>query len=172
MHSGPKRVFTQHAPVVLIILFAWLAGALPPLVAGGFMEGLATPHEGRSRRVTSTMRVGEVRRGGERKLDPKAEPRGDLDEQSNWDNFRVAPGETHVLLDAAGPGVITHIWLTFLGPEPQDWARNGSANHQEMLLRMFWDGSERPAVEAPVGDFFANAFGERREVISLPVIVE
>jgi hypothetical protein len=123
-------------------------------------------------RATSTMRVGEVRRGGEVKLDPKAEPRGDLDEQSNFDNFRVPPGAKHVLLDEAGPGVITHIWLTFLGPEPQAWAPAGSANHQEMLLRIYWDGNERPAVEAPVGDFFANCFGARREVISLPVVVE
>ena len=43
-------------------------------------------------------------------------------------------------MDEKGPGVITHIWLTFLGPEPQDWAKNGSANHQEMLLRIYWDG--------------------------------
>jgi hypothetical protein len=141
--------------------------------AGDLLENLAKPHEGRSMRATSTMRVGEVRRGGAaRKLDPKADPRGDLDEASNWDNFNVAPGETHVLLDAQGPGVITHIWITFLGPEPQNWAKQGSANHQEMLLRMFWDGRERPAVEAPVGDFFANCFGKRSEVVSLPVIVE
>jgi len=123
-------------------------------------------------RSTSTMRVGENRRTGEEKLNPKAEPRGDLDEQSNWDNFRVAPGQTHVLLDEQGPGIITHMWITFLGPEPQDWAKKGSANHQEMLLRMYWDGNPRPAVEAPVGDFFANCFGQRREVISLPVVVE
>ena len=37
----------------------------------------------------------------------------------------------------ASPGVITHIWMTFLGPEPQAWAKNGSANHQEMLLRIY-----------------------------------
>jgi len=143
------------------------------LLHAGVMEDLAKPQEGRSMRATSTMRVGEVRRGGsEQKINPQAEPRGDLDEASNWDNFRVAPGATHVLMDAKGPGVITHIWITFLGPEPQSWAKQGSANHQEMLLRMYWDGHERPAVEAPVGDFFANCFGERREVISLPVIVE
>lgn len=123
-------------------------------------------------RATSTMRVGEVRRNGEQKLNPLAEPRGDLDEQSNWDNFNVAPGQTHVLLDAKGPGQINHIWLTFLAPEPQNWAKQGSADHQEMLLRIYWDGRERPAVEAPVGDFFANCFGQRREVISLPVVVE
>ena len=123
-------------------------------------------------RSTSTLRVGENRRAGELKLNPTAPPRGDLDEQSNWDNFRVQPGQTHTLLDVQGPGMITHMWITFLGPEPQDWAKDGSANHQEMLLRMYWDGKSRPAVEAPVGDFFVNCFAARREVISLPVIVE
>jgi hypothetical protein len=144
-----------------------------PARAAGPLEGLARPQEGRSMRVTSTMRVGEVRRGGgERRLDPKAEPRGDLDEASNWDNYRVDPGQTHVVMDEQGPGVITHIWITFLGPEPQDWAPKGSANHQEMLLRVYWDGNPRPAIEAPVGDFFANCFGRRSELLSLPVIVE
>lgn len=143
------------------------------LARGDLLSDLAKPHDGRSMRNTSTMRVGEVRRGsGEKRLDSKAEPRGDLDENSNYDNFTVPPGETHVLMDENGPGVITHIWLTFLGPEPQNWAKQGAANHQEMLLRIYWDGADRPAVEAPVGDFFANAFGKRSEVTSLPVIVE
>ena len=124
-------------------------------------------------RATSTMRQGEERRGDKPvRLDPKAAPRGDDQEPSNWDNHRVDPGATHVLLDEQGPGVITHIWITFLGPEPHPWAKAGSANHQEMLLRIYWDGRERPAVEAPVGDFFANCFGRRSEVISLPVVVE
>jgi hypothetical protein len=144
----------------------------PVVQAAGFLEDLARPQEGRSMRATSTMRVGEVRRGGEQKLNPKAEPRGDLDEASNWDNYRVAPGQSHVLMDERGPGLITHIWITFLGPEPQEWAKQGSANHQEMLLRIYWDGRERPGVEAPVGDFFGACFGKRSEVISLPVVVE
>jgi hypothetical protein len=150
-----------------------------PPDAGGVLEGLARSQNGRSMRATSTMRQGELRRGpdgdrnaGERRYDPKAEPRGDGDVRSNWDNFNVPPGATHVLLDEQGPGVITHIWITFLGPEPQDWAPQGSADHQELMLRMFWDGNSRPAVEAPVGDFFANCFGRRAEVISFPVIVE
>ncbi len=160
-----------HSRPLRLLCLASLLLALS--LRGGSLEDLAKPHEGRSMRATSTMRVGEVRRGGaERKLNPKAEPRGDLDEASNWDNFNVGPRETHVLLDEKGPGVITHIWMTFLGPEPQGWAKNGSADHQEMLLRIYWDGSERPGVEAPVGDFFANSFGKRSEVISLPVIVE
>ncbi len=145
-----------------------------PSVHAGVMDDLAKPQPGRSMRATSTMRIGEERRGpaAERRINPDADPRGDLDEASNWDNFNILPGETHVLMDKKGPGVITHIWLTFLGPEPQDWAKQGSANHQELLLRMFWDGNSRPGVEAPVGDFFAGCFGRRSEVISLPVVVE
>jgi len=152
-----------------------LAGWLTLLALhAGVMDDLAKPQSGRSMRATSTMRVGEVRRGpaAEHIINPDAEPRGDLDEASNWDNFNVLPGETHVLMDKKGPGVITHIWLTFLGPEPQNWAKQGSANHQELLLRIFWDGNPRPGVEAPVGDFFAGCFGQRSEVVSLPVVVE
>lgn len=112
------------------------------------------------------------REGRDGRYDPRAFPKGDLEEKSNFDNFRVAPGATHTLMDAKGPGEITHIWMTFLGPERQDWAREGSADHQEMLLRIYWDGSDRPGVEAPVGDFFANCFGRRSAVVSLPVHVE
>ena len=155
----------------MTVFAGWLT---MPVARAGVMDDLAQPQSGRSMRATSTMRVGEVRRGPapERIINPDAEPRGDLDEASNWDNFNVLPGETHVLMDKQGPGVITHIWLTFLSPEPQDWAKQGSANHQELLLRMFWDGNARPGVEAPVGDFFAGCFGKRSEVISLPVVVE
>ena len=41
-----------------------------------------------------------------------------------------------------------------------------------MLLRIYYDGSDRPGVEAPLGDFFANCFGRRTQVISVPVVVE
>ena len=134
---------------------------------GGSLADLAKRIDGRSRRATSTRRE-----NAQGQYDPTAKPKGDLLEGSNWDNFRVAPGQTHVLMDEQGPGVITHIWVTFLGPEKQAWAPNGSATHQDMLLRIYWDGSEKPAVEAPLGDFFANSFGKRSEVVSLPVIVE
>ncbi|MDY7107933.1 MAG: glycoside hydrolase family 172 protein [Planctomycetota bacterium] len=138
---------------------------LPPdqSAGAGALDELARPHEGRSMRATSAHRSGP---------DGKYDPNAALDPDSNWDNQNVPAGETKILMEEDGPGVITHIWTTFLGPEPHAWAKNGSANHQEMLLRIFYDGSDRPGVEAPVGDFFANCFGRRREVISLPVVVE
>ncbi|MCX6560709.1 MAG: DUF2961 domain-containing protein, partial [Candidatus Aminicenantes bacterium] len=180
---SPKKALTLALAIFIVFALTWTAACRDDKSddagTGGFLGDLAKPQTGRSMRATSAMRVGELRRGpdgdrntGPRKYDPKADFRGDNDIKSNWDNFNVPPGATHVLLDEAGPGVITHIWITFLGPEPQDWARKGSANHQELMLRIYWDGRERPAVEAPLGDFFANSFGERREVISLPVVVE
>jgi hypothetical protein len=183
----------RHLAVMGIFLF----GLHLTASAQGPLDNLAKPQEGRSMRATSSFRGGV---GGKSKvaLDAEGKPRRDKDgkvirrlvydpdadymgeydsanpeaENSNFDNFQVDPGKTHVLLDAKGPGVITHIWLTFLGPEPQMWAEKGAANHQEMLLRIYYDGSDRPGVEAPVGDFFANCFGKRSEVISLPVVVE
>jgi hypothetical protein len=162
----PFLLAESHPRFVTAFGFAsfLLAGAG---AAGSFLERLAQPQEGRSMRVTSTARIGP-----DGKYDPNAQPKGDLEEKSNWDNRSVPPGQTNVLMEVTGPGVITHIWMTFLGPEPQGWATNGSANHQEMLLRIYWDGRERPGVEAPVGDFFACGFGRRSEVISLPVVVE
>ncbi len=137
-----------HLLCVLALLSASIARA-------GNLDDLAKPHDGRSMRSTSTA----------------------VDEDGNYipsnsDNSRVAPGAARIVLDAQGPGVITHIWFTFLAPEPHPWATEGSANHQEILLRIYYDGNERPGVEAPLGDFFANSFGKRSEVISVPVVVE
>jgi hypothetical protein len=149
------------------ILAVAMLGMLSYTATAALMEDLARPLPGRSMRASSTSRIGP-----NGKYDPKADPLGDLTERSNSDNRSVPPGATNLLMDVKGPGEITHIWMTFLGPEPQPWAKAGSANHQEMLLRIYWDGQTRPAVEAPVGDFFANGFGKRSEVISLPVAVE
>ncbi|MCC6126603.1 MAG: DUF2961 domain-containing protein [Pirellulales bacterium] len=168
VERSPSRR-SAGSPILFWLCFAVLLLGMPLAAAAQtLMDGLAKPLEGRSMRATSTFR-----RGADGNRDPKADPLFDpKSERSNSDNFQVKPGETHVLMDAQGPGVVTHIWVTFLGPEPQNWAPKGAANHQEMLLRIYYDGSDRPAVEAPVGDFFANCFGKRSSVVSLPVIVE
>ncbi len=158
------RLRRAHNNMALICAGLFIGAMLAPieLYAQSLAE-LARPQEGRSMRASSAHRIGP---------DGRYDPNGELDPNSNWDNKNVDPGDTKVLMEAEGPGVITHIWMTFLGPEPQNWAKEGSANHQEMLLRIYYDGSDRPGVEAPVGDFFANSFGKRSEVISVPVAVE
>jgi hypothetical protein len=83
----------------------------------------------------------------------------DLD--SNDDSKRPLPGETVVLADLTGPGVITHIWLTVAASE-YAWPRL-------LRLRVYYDGSTVPSVDAPVGDFFGVGHGSERPVNSLMV---
>ncbi len=91
---------------------------------------------------------------------------------SNWDNRRVQPGETYTLAELEGPGVIRHIWFTFPDSGASWIAATGCAAPDEIVLRMYWDGAEEPAVEAPLGDFFAAGFGRRAAVRSVPVQVQ
>jgi Protein of unknown function (DUF2961)/HEAT repeats len=80
---------------------------------------------------------------------------------SNDDSKRPIPGETITLADLQGPGVVTHIWLTI--------AANEYAWPRLMRLRVYYDGSAEPSVDAPVGDFFAVGLGFERPVKSLMI---
>ncbi|MGV8090883.1 MAG: glycoside hydrolase family 172 protein [Mangrovibacterium sp.] len=93
--------------------------------------------------------------------------------ESNADRLKyIQPGETAVIFEAQGAGVINHIWLTFNEARPNWLEKEGSAGPSELVLRMYWDGAAEPAVESPIGDFFAAGFGLRKEVKSGPVLVE
>ena len=97
----------------------------------------------------------------------------DPDPNSNADRIKyITPGETRVIADIQGAGIIRHIWLTFSEARPNWLEAGGSARPDEIILRMYWDDSKQPAVEAPLGDFFAAGFGERHEIKSIPVQVE
>lgn len=91
---------------------------------------------------------------------------------SNADQRNIRPGEKLVLADIQGAGAIRHMWITFPEPRPDWLGREGKADHSELVLRMYWDGSEEPAVESPFGDFFAAGFGQRAEINSIPIMVE
>jgi hypothetical protein len=70
----------------------------------------------------------------------------------NADRWQIRPGATQELFNSPGPGVISHIWFTISAP---------SRNHlKELVLRAYWDGSAKPSVESPVGDFFGLNLGE------------
>ena len=69
----------------------------------------------------------------------------------NHDFVSVAPGQTLTVLNADGPGVVSHIWFTIADQEPYFLKR--------IVLRMYWDGEKDPSVEAPIGDFFGLGLG-------------
>ena len=74
-------------------------------------------------------------------------------------SVRIKAGETFTVADIEGPGAIQQIWMTPTG------------NWRFAILRIYWDGSEHPSVECPVGDFFAVGWGEYAQVTSLPICV-
>jgi hypothetical protein len=83
------------------------------------------------------------------------------DPKSNDDSLRPIPGETVVLADLDGPGVVTHIWLTVAAAD-YGWPRL-------LRLRVYYDGSPVPSVDAPVGDFFGVGLGLESPLESLVV---
>ncbi len=69
----------------------------------------------------------------------------------NADARTISPGETMTVLDADGPGMVSHIWFTIDDNEPYALKR--------IVLRMYWDGESTPSVETPIGDFFGLGNG-------------
>ncbi len=71
----------------------------------------------------------------------------------------IGAGETLTLADVRDEGEIRQIWLTPTGV----W--------RGQLLRICWDGEATPAVECPLGDFFAQGLNEYAPVSALPICV-
>ncbi len=73
----------------------------------------------------------------------------------NADSISIAPGETRVIADIEGPGIISHIWMTSFGKwGPDDDRDFDSLTLRKMLLKIYWDDEKEPSVHTPVGDFF------------------
>ncbi len=64
----------------------------------------------------------------------------------------VAPRETVVLMEAQGSGTVHRMWFTLNHRTPQAL--------RSYVLRCYWDGTDKPAVEAPFGDFFGAILGK------------
>ena len=80
---------------------------------------------------------------------------------SNDDSKRIMPGQTFVMADLSGPGMVTHIWLTVADNE-FGWSRL-------VRFRVYYDGEKTPSVDAPLGDFFGVGHGSERDVDSMMV---
>ena len=82
-----------------------------------------------------------------------------------WNGLQ--PGETAVLAEIEGPGVIQHMWFTVTD-------KTSDADCfvlRDLVLRIYWDGERKPSVEVPFGDFFCCGFGQACQVNSLPIAV-
>lgn len=61
-------------------------------------------------------------------------------------------GDSFVMAHAEGSGVVRRIWITISDRSPQLM--------RGIVIRMYWDGASKPAVEAPLGDFFCQPLGQ------------
>ncbi len=107
----------------------------------GLLDGLITPQRYQARRESSS----------------------DDDLYKNADARSIRKGETLVLGELEGPGIITHIWTTVGSQDP--------FHGRSLVLRAYWDGATRPSVEVPLGDFFGVGHGALADFTSLPVAV-
>lgn len=63
----------------------------------------------------------------------------------------LAPGQSLVLADIQGTGIIDRFWLTVGDRSPEGL--------RALRLEITWDGAATPAVSVPLGDFFAQNLG-------------
>ncbi|MEO6993954.1 MAG: glycoside hydrolase family 172 protein [Lacunisphaera sp.] len=122
--------------------FALWASLCPLVPASEFSELATIRPEVKSRRVSSYDRSG-----------------------GNGDNISgIADGAKVDIMNVKGAGQITHIWIT-LAPGAEKLNRN------DVIIRMFWDGNSFASVEAPIGPFFGNGWGEAYNFVSAPLAV-
>ncbi len=126
--------------VLTLATLSAFSGSLAAQNLGGFFTDLTQPQDYISRRSSSYDTTG-----------------------ANADNKLLATGQTLTVFDEAGPGDITHMWVTLSSHEP--------LYLKKLVLRMYWDNEATPSVEAPIGDFYGLGLGESVSYESLPLAV-
>jgi hypothetical protein len=128
-------------PILLLTLILVIAFLSNQLFAQSSLNSLTSIKQGvKTKRISSYDRTG-----------------------GNNDRFEnIKPGETRTLAEIEGAGTINHIWIT-ISPEAPELKRS------DIILRMYWDGSEYPSVESPIGPFFGQGWDETYPWTSLPL---
>lgn len=126
------------------------------------LGNMALLSNAKTRSICAENFTGEKGKGGMCRLEDGIAYQAARDLGDTWKvnpYIRIEAGKTFVLADIEGPGCIQHMWMTPTGA----W--------RNLILRIYWDDCDHPAVESPIGDFFANGWGEYMPVRSLAVCV-
>lgn len=146
--SISARGVAKPLALALALSFATAGASARPRV-----DELYRMTDGESRSISPENLTGEKGGGSRTPLEKGSAGVQATDLGVGWKvnpSIEIPPGGKIVMGEASGPGIINHIWMTI-----------GSKGHyRSMILRIYWDGEKTPSVEAPVGDFFAAAFGK------------
>jgi hypothetical protein len=63
----------------------------------------------------------------------------------------ITAGATKTLLNIDGPGIINRMWITISDRSPEML--------RSLVINMYWDNEDKPAVSVPFGDFFGVGLG-------------
>jgi hypothetical protein len=126
----------------MIALKLSLLACFPALALAGGNELFQAPPPGvQTRWVSPENPSGEKGAGGKSNRGAKG------------DAFLVVkPGETAILANIQGAGIIQRMWLSGTIPRNEEQRRL-------VRLEMYWDGASQPAVACPIGDFFGAGLG-------------
>lgn len=125
------------------------------------LGGLPCYTGGRSRAITAENPTGEKGGGGHAASGLGAGRKGSPCIP------QLDSGETKILADIRGIGVIEHIWITVTDKT----SGQNAFVLRDLVLRMYWNGEAAPSVECPLGDFFCCGFGQSYLVNSMPIVV-
>lgn len=64
----------------------------------------------------------------------------------------ITAGATKTILNIKGPGIINRMWITISDRSPEML--------RSLVIKMYWDNSNKPAVNVPFGDFFGTGLGK------------
>lgn len=124
------------------------------------MKNLYLMSDAKTRSISPENFTGEPGKGGMSSDYDKNPAARDLGQGWKVSPFVSIPaGTTFEVANIEGPGAIQQIWMTPTG------------NWRFSILRFYWDDQDTPSVECPVGDFFANGWGEYAPVNSHAVCV-
>jgi hypothetical protein len=109
--------------------------------------------------VASLSNIAQLRNGKRKRISSFDRTGG------NDDRLYIQPGDIRSVAEIEGAGCITHIWVTIANEnfkEEKNYLR-------KIVLRMYWDGEEKPSVEVPIGDFFGMGHAQCRNFVSAPL---
>jgi hypothetical protein len=127
---------------------------------GMSMGTLARLSEAQTRSISPENFSGEKGKGGMATEGTGARAARDLGQ--GWKispSVAIGPGEAFELANVEGSGAIQQMWMTPTG----HWRFS--------ILRIYWDDQTQPAVECPLGDFFACGWNRYAQLSSLAVCV-
>jgi hypothetical protein len=123
------------------IRILWLLAILPSLPSFGQELYKAPDPDVKTRWISPENPTGEKGKGGLTNKGAKGNA-----------FYIIQPGEIKTIMNVAGAGIIQRMWMS------GTIARNAE-QRRAVVINMYWDGAEKPAVSAPIGDFFGVGLG-------------